>query len=74
MGFMQAELTVVGLLPLQVTETVSPLLSAVPVATCWSWASWNTYEATSDHCQKLFPDPARRKELLAHFLNRSEMP
>jgi hypothetical protein len=31
-------------------------------------------ESTLDHCQKLFPDPVRRKELLAHFRNRSEMP
>ena len=27
-------------------------------------------EATLDRCQKLFPDPARRKELVTHFRNR----
>jgi hypothetical protein len=31
-------------------------------------------EATLDRCQRLFPDPVRRKELLAHFRSRSEMP
>ena len=29
-------------------------------------------EATLDRCQKLFPDPARRKELLTVFRNRAE--
>ena len=29
-------------------------------------------EATLDRCQKIFPDPARRKELLAIFRNRAE--
>jgi hypothetical protein len=28
--------------------------------------------ATLDRCQRQFPDPARRKELLAHFLERAE--
>jgi hypothetical protein len=29
-------------------------------------------EATLDRCQRIFPDPARRKELLAIFRNRAE--
>ncbi len=29
-------------------------------------------EATLDRCQRLFPDPARRKELLAIFRNRAQ--
>ncbi len=31
-------------------------------------------EATLDRCQKLFPDPARRKELLGVFRKRAEAP
>jgi hypothetical protein len=31
-------------------------------------------EATLDRCQKLFPDPARRQELLALFRSRAETP
>ena len=31
-------------------------------------------EATLDRCQKLFPDPARRKELAAMFRSRAEAP
>ncbi len=31
-------------------------------------------EATLDRCQKAFPDPARRKELLDWFRNRAEIP
>ena len=31
-------------------------------------------EATLDRCQRLFPDPARRKELLTIFRNRAEAP
>jgi len=30
--------------------------------------------ATLDRCQKLFPDRSRRKELLAHFQTRSDLP
>jgi hypothetical protein len=29
-------------------------------------------EATLDRCQRLFPDPARRQELLAHFQKRAD--